>query len=343
MTSRERAISTFRFRGTDRPCCDLMQGVVWAELQDYFQNKYGDPSTWDVVRRLDPDFIWTLMNRDWRWTLSGNMDIPGVRLGEIKMGASIGPLAEVTPDEIKKLRFLNGDYYMPDDYQMYRTQYPDKAIVFWPGWLPLFWSACEAFGSEQAMVKMLTEPDIFETFIRALHEMTMEILGKGLPEARGYCDVCLLGDDFATQKSMMISPECFRKFIKPYLAEQVRAIREAGMYVMYHSCGSVRPILPDLIDIGINTLSVFQTSAAGMDAPSIARDFGGKLSFYGGIDVQELLSHGSREDVIAAVESNVRAFEHCGGYIVANSHFIPDINIENLETMFKAAKSYRYQ
>jgi uroporphyrinogen-III decarboxylase len=339
LNSRERVNRTFRFQETDRPACDLMQGVVWVELQDYFKLKYGIAANEDVIRKLDPDFVWTLMNRDWRWTLSTNISVPGRQVTEIKMGASVGPLAGVTHDQIMKLKFLNLDYYLPDDYPAYRANYPDKAIVFWPGWLPLFWSACEAFGSEEAMVLMMCEPDIFEAFIRILHETTMEIILKGLPEAAGYCDCCLLGDDFATQNAMMIAPEYWRKYIKPYLAEQVRVIRDSGMYVMYHSCGSVRPVLPDLIDIGINALSVFQTTAAGMDAESIARDFGGRLAFYGGIDVQKLLSHGSRQDVRAAVRNNVRIFEPCGGYFVANSHFIPDIKIENLETMFKTAKT----
>ncbi len=117
----------------------------------------------------------------------------------------------------------------------------------------------------------------------------------------------------------MFSPELWRKLIKPYLAKQVALARGHGMYVFFHSCGNVRVILPDLIDIGVNAHLVFQTTASEMGAEAIARDFGGRLAFYGGMDVQQLLSFGTPDDV-AKDAYNARAFEKHGGYIVANSH-----------------------
>jgi uroporphyrinogen decarboxylase len=127
--------------------------------------------------------------------------------------------------------------------------------------------------------------------------------------------------------------------VKPFLAEQVRLLKDHGMFVLLHSCGAVRPILSDLIDIGIDALLVFQTTADGMDPESIARDFGGRMAFYGGIDVQNLLSFGSREDVEREVRRNAAAFAACGGYVVANSHHGErSINGDNIVAMFAAAK-----
>jgi len=103
----------------------------------------------------------------------------------------------------------------------------------------------------------------------------------------------------------------------------------------------VRPILGDLIDIGLGALLVFQTSAAGMDARSIARDFGGRLAFYGGIDVQGVLSYGSAAEVGAAVRENVAAFARCGGYVVGNTHHgVSTINGDNIVAMCRAAQEY---
>ena len=104
------------------------------------------------------------------------------------------------------------------------------------------------------------------------------------------------------------------------------------------------PLFDDLIDIGVSALLVFQTTAAGMDAPSIARDFGGRLAFYGGMDIQPLLSFGSPAEVAATVASNARAFAKHGGYIVANSHHgVGTIRGENIEAMCQAAREYRGQ
>ena len=137
----------------------------------------------------------------------------------------------------------------------------------------------------------------------------------------------------------MLSPEHWRRFIRPYLAEEVRLARESGLMVVYHSCGAVRPVLSDLIDIGVNALIVFQTTARGMEPASIAREFGGRMVFYGGVDAQNLLSYGSNEDVERAVFENVRAFANRGGYVVANSHHgVGSIRGDNILAMCRAAR-----
>jgi uroporphyrinogen decarboxylase len=98
-------------------------------------------------------------------------------------------------------------------------------------------------------------------------------------------------------------------------------------------------VLSDLIDIGVNGLLVFQTTARGMDVESIAREFGGRLVFYGGIDVQQLLSYGTVEEVEATVRANARAFADHGGYIVANSHHrVSTIKGDSIVAMCEAAK-----
>jgi uroporphyrinogen decarboxylase len=191
-------------------------------------------------------------------------------------------------------------------------------------------------------VKTDTEPAVFEAFISRQHEFYMDILRRGLQAARGICDICWLGDDYASQTGMIFSPELWRKLIKPYLAKQVALVRTHGLYVLFHSCGNIRKILPDLIDIGVNAHLVFQTTASDMDAASIAAEFGGRLTFYGGIDVQHLLSFGTPADVAEAVAANARAFARCGGYIVANSHHgVATIQGRNIEAMCEAAKTTR--
>jgi uroporphyrinogen decarboxylase len=197
---------------------------------------------------------------------------------------------------------------------------------------------------ENALIKMVSEPKVFGAFVQRQHDYYMDILTRCTQAAQGWCDICWLGDDYASQNSMLMSPAVWRKQIKPYLAEQVRVVREHGMHVLFHSCGSVRAILPDLIDIGVSALLVFQTTARGMDALSVARDFGGKIVFYGGVDIQQLLSFGTPQATKAEVIATIKAFEQCGGYVVANSHHsVASIKGENIEAMCKTAKEYRYE
>ena len=103
-------------------------------------------------------------------------------------------------------------------------------------------------------------------------------------------------------------------------------------------------MLNDLIDIGVKGLLVFQTTAAGIVVTSIAREFGGRLVFYGGIDVQQLPSFGTVDEVRDTVEANVRAFADCGGYVVANSHSsIATIRPENVQAMCEAAREVTFE
>lgn len=369
LTHRERVLRAFRFESIDRVPYDLMESSVWPELLDYFRRTRGCTNEDEVRDYLDPDFRWAFMSYKGpvfgpaELVTASDADLLAVVTREATTGLDYSrlPGGGITEDWLKTYsdglyrRPLAGArtvadvaaYPWPDpawwqagDYAAARERFPDHALVFCPGWLPLFCGACNAFGMEETLVNMLWEPQLVEAFIRRQHEMYLDILSRGLDAAQGYCDICWLGDDYASQEAMLMNPDLWRKFVKSYLAEQVRLAREHGMYVLFHSCGAVRPILSDLIEIGVNALLVFQVTARGMDARSIAAEFGGKLAFYGGIDCQRVLTFGTPEEVHAAVCANVEAFAPYGGYIVANCHHgIANIRGENIEAMCEAARS----
>ncbi len=355
MNSRQRVLRTFHFEPVDRPAYDLMEGCVWPELLAYFRERYQLQQPDDVIEFLDPDFRWTFLENSSPDSASAppleaasSLDTElasearSIPTGPHPQSKSVagGPLADAsTLADLERYPWPDPGVLVPPDYLSLRARYPDKALVFCPGWMPLFWTACEAFGMQTAMIRMINEPLLFDAFIRRYHAFCMDLLTRGARAARGYCDLALLGDDFASQQSLLISPDLWRKHIKPYLAQQVHVLRENGLLVLFHSCGAVRSILPDLIEIGVNGLLVFQTTARGMDAPSIAREFGGRLVFYGGIDVQRLLSFGTPAEVAAVVRANLAAFADCGGYVVANSHHtIASIQGANLHAMCQAAR-----
>ena len=346
MNSRERVLRSLSFQPVDRPAYDLMEGCVWPELQEYFRRQYGLETYDQVIEFLDPDFRWTFLNyrapEDAPPPPAPPEAPPGPDHRLYSKTVAAGPLAQAeTIADIERYPLPDPSAWYPADYGLTRARFPNHALVFCPGWMPLFWTACEAFGMESALVNLAARPVLFEAFIQRYHAFCMDILRRGARGASGCCDLALLGDDFAHQGGMLISPAMWRRQIKPCLAEQVRVLRENGLLVLFHSCGAVRPILPDLIDIGINALLVFQTTARGMEAPSIAREFGGKLAFYGGIDIQHLLSSGTPAQVAAAVQANLAAFAGCGGYIVANSHHTePSIRGANLVAMCQGARTY---
>jgi uroporphyrinogen decarboxylase len=343
LNSRQRVIETLNFREVDRAPFDLMEGCIWQELLEFFQENFGLQNSDQVIEYLDPDFRWTFLEYTGpplEIQPKGEAELPGPASKKVVEG----PLAKATSvKEIEAYPWQDPAWLGPADYAGARERWSEKALVFCPGWMPLFWNACELFGVEAAVVNMVEQPGLFEAVVERQHAYTMDILRRAAPVAGLSCDLAWLGDDFAHQQNMMISPALWRKYIKPHLAEQVSLLRECGMMVLFHSCGAVRPVLPDLIEIGVNALLVFQTTARGMDARSIARDFGGHLGFYGGIDVQHLLSCGTPQQVKNTVEENIREFSGCSGYIVANSHHtLPSIKGENILAMCQAARDYSY-
>ncbi|MFC1736797.1 uroporphyrinogen decarboxylase family protein [Candidatus Hydrogenedentota bacterium] len=334
MTHRERVLKTFRFEQPDRLAYDLLEGTVWRELLDYFRVERNLAERLEVQDFLDTDFRWVKMSSGLFGSRSESDHT--IYTNEV----AHGPLAEAeTVSEVESYNWPDPSRWSAPNWQEARAQWPDHALVLFAGWSPLFWKTCEVFGVEAALVNLVSRSKLFECAVRCNHERYMERLKRGLMAARGFCDICWLGDDFASQQSMLLSPEHWRRFIKPALAEQVELARSHDMYVLYHSCGAVRPVLPDLIEIGINGLLVFQTTAREMDAGSIARDFGGRMVFYGGMDVQHLLSFGTPEEVKAEVLTNAQAFSKCGGYVVANSHHgVATIRGKNIEAMCQAAR-----
>ena len=340
MNHRERVLRTLEFQPVDRVPYDLMEGTVWPELMDYFREKHGLENEDRVLDFMDTDFRWIGMSYVGPPEHAPAEDLPDGWRTTYTDALFERPLVHArTVADVEAYEWPRPEWWEPDDYAGFRDRWRDHAVVFFIGWKPLFCGACNVFGMEEALVKMAAEQDLFEAFVKRQHAFCMALFERGLKAAQGHCDICWLGDDYAGNDSMLMSPALWRRHIKPYLAEQVQLVRDYGMKVLFHSCGAVRAILPDLIEIGVDGLLVFQTSAAGMDPESIAREFGGRLGFYGGVDCQRLLTFGTPDEVRAEVRRNVRAFAQCGGYVVSNAHcHIANIRGENIEAMIEAAR-----
>jgi len=346
MTHRERVLRTFRFEDTDRVPCDLMEGTVWEPVSRFFRDHHGVEDPLLIQDRLDTDLRWNTVRYgpppEARLEPDAEPAPPAAEEPPIYSQAfAHGPLGDATTvAEVENCgRWGDSGMWQPGDYAGGLRQWPEHARVLGHTWIyPLFWGTCEAFGMETALVHFHSDSPLVEAYVRKQQEHYMAIMRRALAAGRGKCDICWLGDDYASQQNLMIRPETWRKHIKPYVAEQVELVHAHDMRVLFHSCGAIRDIIPDMIDIGIDALLVFQTTARGMDPESIARDFGGRMVFYGGIDVQQTLSSGTVPEVKEAVRRNLRAFADCGGYVVANSHHCVDtVKGENIEAMCEAA------
>jgi uroporphyrinogen decarboxylase len=163
-----------------------------------------------------------------------------------------------------------------------------------------------------------------------------------LEEAGDEVDVLITGDDLGSQSAPLISPRMYRKLIKPYHAELMSAIkRRTKAKIFYHSDGDIYPLIGDLIDIGVDLLNPVQVSAGEMgDTARLKKMFGDRLSFCGAIDSQEVLPHGTPDDVQREVRRRIKDLAPGGGYVLASVHCLqPDVPPENVIAMFDEALS----
>jgi uroporphyrinogen decarboxylase len=183
-------------------------------------------------------------------------------------------------------------------------------------------------------------------FAHALLSKVLDVRKKNadiyLSEVGEYLDVFQIGDDIATQENPAMSPVLYREMLKPYHAELFRYIKErtpAKLY--YHSCGSVIPLIDDLIEIGVDALNPIQVSAKGMDTAELKRRFGDRIAFWGAIDSQRTLPFGSVDTVRAEVRQRISDLGPGGGYILAGVHNLqPDIPPENIVAMYEEGAAF---
>ena len=154
-------------------------------------------------------------------------------------------------------------------------------------------------------------------------------------------DIVWTGDDIGNQSGMMLDPEHWRRYFKPRMQHVFSTLKKHNpdVLIAYHSCGSILPVIPDLIEIGLDILNPIQPMASGMDATFLKKTYGDRLSFFGGIDIQNILPFASSQEVRAHIREKKNILGKGGGYIIAPAHNIqPDTPLENILAYFDEAK-----
>lgn len=206
-------------------------------------------------------------------------------------------------------------------------------------WLPILCTLFELFGLEETLIKLPTEPKIIEAALAHIESFALELSRRYLEATKGLSDIFWFGDDFATQQGMMISPEHWRRFLKPTYKKIFELAKGYGLKVWFHCCGTFRPVLPDLIDIGMDVWETVQVHLPGNEPEVLKREYGKDITFYGAINSQYTLPFGTPEDVRGEVRERIRVLGKGGGYICGADHTIlPDVPIDNVLAMLKEAR-----
>jgi uroporphyrinogen decarboxylase len=188
-----------------------------------------------------------------------------------------------------------------------------------------------------------SEPRRVHRFLDALVEIHLRNLERYLHAVGDSIDVIVFGDDLGAQNSPQISPRMYREFFKPRHAVMWKRAKElAHLKVMLHCCGAVRPLLPDLIDAGLDAINPVQISCRGMEAEGLKRDFGRDLTFWGGgCDTQRVLPHCAPEEVREHVLHQCAVLAPGGGFVFQQVHnILANVPVENILAMYQAVRDF---
>lgn len=205
----------------------------------------------------------------------------------------------------------------------------------------LFELAWNLVGLEKFLLDMYTQEEYLEPLLDRIMDYSTKAALRMLDIG---VDMIWAGDDFGTQSNLMISPELWRRHFKPRYRELFRTLKQKqpSLKIAYHSCGAIEPLIEEYIEIGLDFLNPLQPAAMGMELSGLSRKYGGRLGFFGGVDVQGVLPNGSAEDVREEVRRCIRDAGDLSRYIIAPAHNIqPDTPVENILAFFDEAKKFR--
>ena len=208
----------------------------------------------------------------------------------------------------------------------------------------IFEMAQRIVGMENLLMMMATDPSLAGVLFDKMAALKLDFWEMALPQLAEVVDVISQADDYGSQASQIISPRMFRQQIKPRWQPVFNRLRELAPHAhfFFHSCGNVRPLIPDFIELGVQILNPVHIRATGMEPTALKQDFGDALTFWGGgIDTQDMLPHGTPQQVKNEVKRNIEALAPGGGYVFNTVHNIQaDVPVENILAMYEAFHEY---
>jgi uroporphyrinogen decarboxylase len=196
-------------------------------------------------------------------------------------------------------------------------------------------------GMEQFLIDLALEPALAEAIIEHITAYYMDYNRRVFDVAQGRIDIFMMGDDFGMQTGPLVSVDMWRRYFRKGFRQYCDLAHQYGMKVMHHTCGSVRALIPDLIDAGLDILQSLQPRASGMNLADLKAEFGRDLCFHGSIDIQETMPRGTADDVRREVATRMVAGKPGGGFIMSTAHnLLPDVPVSNILALYDACREF---
>ncbi|WP_201301092.1 uroporphyrinogen decarboxylase family protein [Sunxiuqinia indica] len=339
LNHKDRFYATLNYEPVDRPASWL--GLPVPQAEKNLTSHFGVSSIDQLKRKIDDDIYPVEVPYDYppsnhiacafKFAKVDHLDTPDERTL-----TAPGFFEDYNdPADVDKFDWPDPEKYLDRRESLRRVKAVDENLVrMGVMWSAHFQDACSAFGMEQALMTMLMNPEMFQAVIDRITDFYLKANELFYESTKGYLDAVLIGNDFGSQTGLMVDPDSLRQSVFPGTKKLIDQAKSYGLKVIHHSCGSILPIIDDLIDLGVDAIHPIQALAADMDAVTLKEKFYGKVAFCGGVDAQYLLVKGTPD----AVENKVTELKELfpTGLIISPSHeaILPDIPPANVEAMF---------
>ncbi|UCF99136.1 MAG: hypothetical protein JSV89_06255 [Spirochaetaceae bacterium] len=192
------------------------------------------------------------------------------------------------------------------------------------------------------LMDMVLNPSLLDALVSRVVDFQLAYYERIFRKCRGCLDIFYIADDYGTQTGLMFEKEKWRRFFKSGTTQLVDLAHRYDLLVMLHSCGSVRELIGEFIDIGVDILDPIQTTAANMDIEELKRHFGRHICFHGAIDTQNVLNFGTVDQVRDHVRRTIDVMGDRGGYIISPCHNIQvSTPVENILALYETANEFK--
>jgi uroporphyrinogen decarboxylase len=354
MTPKERVYKALNHEPTDR--VPFMYRDV-PEVRTRVKKDLGVCTNDELFEKLDIDFRWVgpeYVGPKLELENGNKCDLWGVEWQYTKFSDGAGywnevshPLADAqTEEELENYTWPKLEWYDFSKLEEQCDKYKDYAIMTAPGIASpaIFQSPIQPLlGVERSLMEAYMNPEFLRKLIDKILEFQLPFIEKMLQSANGKIDFFRLGDDFGTQSGLLMHIGMWEEFIQPAFKKMNAVAQKYGAHYYQHSCGSIRDLIPSLIDTGVEVLDPIQVKADRMVPAELNAEFGDKLCFSGGVDEQDLLLHGSPEEVKKEVKKLLDDMAQGGGFFLGPTHnFQDDIPTKNIVAMYEAWKTWKY-
>ena len=356
MTSKERVLLAINHKEPDRVPLDFYATPeVWQKLREFLRVddnegvlqhfqidfRFVEPSYKGLRENISCDF--DIYSKQHKFTDGTWEDFWGIRYKPQKYNKGFYdevcfyPLAKAeTVEDIENYLWPSTYWFNYSNISKDCERYKDYAI--YTGWPSIFQLAQSLYSMDRLLLDLALKPELVKALFAKITDFYCEWLRRTLKSASGKIDLVNISDDLGTQKGLLISREMFQEFVAPYWQRIIKICKDFRVKIWLHSCGSIRDLIPDFIELGIDMLDPVQVSAEGMVPKELKKLFGDKIAFHGAIDTQQVLPHGTVEDVKKEVRQRIKELAAGGGYVLLPVHAVqPDVPLENILAVYETA------